>query len=64
MGEGSLRYVTLTWSYPDEFKVKPFTGEYTIVWCKKGDDGGCKVKMCAKAQLAIDILNFITMLYT
>lgn len=35
--------VTLTWSYPDDFRNKPFNGDFTVVWCKKNIDGICQV---------------------
>lgn len=35
--------VTLTWNYPDNFRNKPFNGDFTVVWCKKNVDGICQV---------------------
>lgn len=41
-GEES-KSVTLSWSYPDDFRNKPFNGDFTVVWCKKNIDGICQV---------------------
>lgn len=52
--------VTLTWSYPDDFRNKPFNGDFTVVWCKKNIDGICQVDnlliiYCRKKKLLLQI---------
>lgn len=52
--------VTLTWSYPDDFRNKPFNGDFTVVWCKKNIDGICQVDnlliiFCRKKKLLLQI---------
>lgn len=58
-GKGS-KSVTLTWSYPDDFRNKPFNGDFTVVWCKKNIDGICQVDnlliiFCRKKKLLLQI---------
>ncbi|XP_061182403.1 uncharacterized protein LOC133190732 [Saccostrea echinata] len=36
------RHVTLSWSFPAHFKNIPFNGDFTVVWCKKSNEGKCQ----------------------
>ncbi|XP_062587099.1 uncharacterized protein LOC134248711 isoform X2 [Saccostrea cucullata] len=36
------RHLTLSWSFPAQFRIIPFNGDFTIVWCKKNKEGKCQ----------------------